>query len=108
MTRCLVDPGLDAYGARLDATVRKRVYAPYVRELQVLEHRTPQRAETVFTTAHGSTRPRVEQALVSHHAADRGGLDVHVGGPSSENRTRGPGQPHVRDSAGVPIFAVPL
>ena len=40
MTRCLVDPGLDAYGARLDATARRRVYAPYVRELQVLEHRT--------------------------------------------------------------------
>ena len=34
LTSYLVDPGLDDYGARMGATLRKRVYAPYLRELK--------------------------------------------------------------------------
>ena len=37
LTSYIVDPGLDAYGARMGAALRKRVYEPYLRELQALE-----------------------------------------------------------------------
>ena len=62
LTSYLVDPGLDAYGARMGATLRKRVYAPYLRELQVLERQTDVRDFQVLE----------RQALLTDGKLDRG------------------------------------
>jgi hypothetical protein len=52
----LFDPGLSAYGVRMDPVLRDRLYVPYIEELRALERRLAERAPEI-TAAWGTVRP---------------------------------------------------